>query len=381
LAFYTLGSNDNFVCHYFIGLIGEILPRTGALTRKKQATLAVPGDLDALTGGYIYEKQLLLALRRAGWDVAHLALPGGFPTPSLATVDAVAAAFATLPEDVPVLLDGFLPGATPPEAFAALRAPFVAITHHPLGYETGLDPERAAYLCEVERTNLARATRVVVPSPHTAQVLASDFDVPSKKITVALPGVRRPEPVSIARADPPLILCVGQLVPRKGQDVLLEALARIRHLDWQARLLGYIADDDFAQSLRQQAKALGLEDRVDFAGEVPSETLARHYAEATVFALPTRYEGYGMVFAEALVHGLPIVSCAVGAVPDTVPSDAGILVSEGDTEAFAAALETLLTDEDQRRAMQTAAARHGRALPTWDDTAALVAQVLQSVVA
>lgn len=343
---------------------------------KKQATMAVPGNLDALTGGYIYEKQVLLGLRRAGWDVTHLALPGGFPDPSDDTIDTVARAFAALPENDPVLMDGFLPGAMPPDAFAELRAPFVAITHHPLGYETGLSKDRAAYLCEVERLNLSRAQHVIVPSPHTAQVLVDDFAVPQARITVALPGVPRPESTNAIQADPPLVLCVGQLVPRKGQDVLLAALSRLKHLDWQVRLIGQAVDESFAMCLKDQAKTLRLEDRIEFLGAVQSDVLSKHYSEATVFALPTRYEGYGMVFAEALVHGLPIVSCAAGAVPDTVPTDAGILVPTDDVEAFASALETVLNDHQRRAQMTAAAVRRGQDLPTWDQTAAVVAQAL-----
>lgn len=346
------------------------------MTRKKQATFAVPGDLDALTGGYIYEKQVLLGLRRAGWDVAHLPLPGGFPNPSTETVEIVARALAELPEDQPVLLDGFLTGAMPPEALARLHAPFVAITHHPLGYETGLDADRAVWLCTTERANLARSAHIIVPSPHTAEVLAADFGVPETGVTVAVPGVSRPDKKDIARIQPPLILCVGQLVPRKGHDILLEALAPLTHLRWQARIVGHAVDEEYAAGLKTQAARLGLRDRVTFAGEVPSNELARHYCEASVFALPTRYEGYGMVFAEALVHGLPIVSCTAGAVPDTVPSDAGCLVPPDDPQAFSAALETVLTDPATHASMAAAAQAHGQRLPTWDDTAALVAQAL-----
>lgn len=348
------------------------------MTHKKQATMVVPGDLDALTGGYIYEKQVLFGLRRAGWDMTHLALPGGFPSPSPDVVETVEAALAALPSNVPVLLDGFLPGAMPPDAFAALRAPFVAITHHPLGYETGLDPARSKYLCEVERANLARAHHIIVPSPHTAQVLADDFAVSKDRITVALPGVQQPAAANVPLADPPLILCVGQIVPRKGQDVLLEALSFLKVQDWQALLIGHVADDTYARVLQQKVNALGLRDRVRFLGAVPADELSQHYAEATVFALPTRYEGYGMVFAEALVHGLPIVSCAAGAVPDTVPADAGLLVPPDDPHAFAAALERILGDIELYKRLTAAARQHGRRLPSWDDTAAFVAQALHA---
>jgi glycosyltransferase involved in cell wall biosynthesis len=110
-----------------------------------------------------------------------------------------------------------------------------------------------------------------------------------------------------------------------------------------------------------------------------SGALAGLYRQATVFALATRYEGYGMVFGEALLHGLPIVTCRAGAVPETVPAGAGILVEVDDDQAFAAALRQLLTDPHARAAMAAASARAGHALPRWNETAAVMGQVLDRV--
>ncbi|MEL6206402.1 MAG: glycosyltransferase, partial [Pseudomonadota bacterium] len=151
-------------------------------------TFAVPGDIDALTGGYIYEKSLLFALRDAGWDVAHLRLPGSYPDVTPADEDATIAALTALPADRPILMDGFLTGATDPAKLAQVAAPYVAICHHPLASETGIDPARAARLHEIERANLGRAAHVLVPSPHTAKALARDYGVRAERLTVALPG-------------------------------------------------------------------------------------------------------------------------------------------------------------------------------------------------
>ncbi|MEX5727777.1 glycosyltransferase involved in cell wall biosynthesis [Rhodovulum iodosum] len=346
----------------------------------RQAVFAVPGDLDSVTGGYIYEKQLLLGLRRAGWDVAHLALPGSFPDPTPKDMQVTGDAFAALAPQTPVLLDGFLPGATDPAQLARLRAPFVAVTHHPLALETGLAPGRAAHLYRVERANLARAAHVIVPSAETARTLAADYDVPAARITVAPPGVTRPEAGPEAAAPgPPLILSVGLLVPRKGHDVLLRALAEVADLPWRAVIVGGSPDPACAADLRSLQTALGLDGRVSFAGQVAEDTLGRHFSQAAVFALATRYEGYGMVFAEALVHGLPIVGCSGGAVADTVPAEAALLVPPDDAAGLAWALRRVLADPNARARIAAASARHGAMLPTWDETAGIVAQVLARI--
>ncbi|MGZ2255909.1 glycosyltransferase family 4 protein [Roseobacter sp. A03A-229] len=345
----------------------------------RAATFAIPGDIDTLTGGYIYEKQLLLALRRVGWDVTHLALPGGFPHPTARVVHEIVTRLAALPADRPVILDGFLSGALPPDQLAQMQAPFVAVTHHPLAYETGLAPERAADLMRSEQANLARTAHVIVPSPHTAEILTQDFGVPDSRITVAPPGVLRPAPSPAPRTEVPEILAVGQLVPRKGHDTLLRALAHLTDLPWTASIVGRAGDPAYGAELRALADSLGLKDRVRFTGSLSPHDLAAQYASASIFALATHYEGYGMVFAEAMVHGLPIVTCDGGAVPDTVPPDAGNLVPVGDSTAFATALRRLLTEDDMRRRMSAASARAGRSLPDWEDTARIVSAVLARI--
>ncbi|WP_096788134.1 glycosyltransferase family 4 protein [Rhodobacter sp. CZR27] len=340
-----------------------------------RAVFAIPGDPTRRTGGFLYEWSLLSALNAGGREVAHLRLPAGFPDPDAAETAEAARRLAEVPEGVPVILDGLVHGAIETPALARMRAPLVAMTHHPLALETGLSPARAALLRARETANLALAAHVLVPSPHTARLLVQEYGVPADRITVALPGFPRPE-TGRRPLDPPLILSVGILVPRKGHDVLLSALARIADLDWQARIVGAPYFPGTAEALRAQRDALGLSDRVVFTGELSEAELQSHYRQATLFALATRHEGYGMVFSEALLHGLPIVACATGAVPDTVPAQAGLLLPPDDAGAFAAALRELLEDPGKRARLAEAATRAGAALPQWADTAAVAGAVL-----
>jgi glycosyltransferase involved in cell wall biosynthesis len=115
---------------------------------------------------------------------------------------------------------------------------------------------------------------------------------------------------------------------------------------------------------------------VRLAGRIGRAELDQLYQRACVFALATRHEGYGMVFDEALVHGLPIVSTTAGAVPGTVPRDAGVLVPPDDARSFATALRDLLADETARARRSAAAAQAGAALPTWAKAAERAAAVL-----
>lgn len=342
------------------------------------AAFAIPGDMHRRTGGFIYEARVLRELA-ALRPMRHVELPAGFPDPSGQEMAAAIATLTALPQEEPLILDGLVYGAIDTAGLAQVAAPLVAMIHHPLALETGLDPDRARHLHRTEAANLALAAHVVVPSPHTARILSADYGVEPERITVARPGFDRPPAVTGTKDVPPLILSVGLLAERKGHDVLLAALARIRALPWRAEIVGPVHDDAVARALEAQRDALGLAGRVTFRGSLGEAALEEAYARATLFALATRYEGYGMVLSEALLRGLPMISCRTGAVPETVPEGAGILVGVDDAVGFAAALERLLTDGALRAAMTAAAVAGSRTLPGWQDTAALIGGVLDQL--
>ncbi len=343
--------------------------------------LALPGALETLTGGSFYDRRLVGSLRGAGHGVAVVTLPDGFPDPGAAAMASAVAQLAAQPAGRVVIVDGLAFGALPTAAVAGIAAPLVALVHHPLAMEPGLDPAVAEALWRRERDNLALARHVLVPSGHVAGLLVARYGVPRARIEVLEPGVDRPAAAEVARAVPPLILSVGLLDPRKGHDVLITALEGLGDLDWQAVIAGTPRDAAHVAALEAQLAASPLRGRIRLAGRVSMEERDRLYAQASVFALATRYEGYGIVFNEALLAGLPIVSCRAGAVPDTVPAEAGLLVPPDDPAAFAAALRVVLTDAARRAAMAGAARRAGAALPGWDAVARRAAEVLARVVA
>ncbi|MEO1025161.1 MAG: glycosyltransferase family 4 protein, partial [Pseudomonadota bacterium] len=328
------------------------------------------------TGGYIYDATVLRLLNETGCATKHLELSASFPEPSPSDMTAAFETLAAVPETQPVLIDGLALGAMDPARVAKLSAPIIALVHHPLGLETGLSAERAAYLIQNETEVLKHVAHVIVTSNHVAETLVSKFEVGAERISVAQPGFPR---VTAARApaSPPLILSVGLLAPRKGHDVLIDALARIADLPWQAKIVGRFQDPDFTSTLRTQIAEARLDERIELAGELAPDALQEAYQTASIFALATRYEGYGIVLGEAMTHGLPIVSCRVGAVPETV-GKAAILVPPDDPQAFADALCTLLKNPDAAARASLAQAAH---LPTWQDTVHRIAGVIDRVTA
>lgn len=339
----------------------------------------LPGDPATLSGGYRYDARVIEGLGRRGWAVEVVRLGDSFPHPHVQDMADATRQLASIAPTTPVIIDGLALGAFDSAVLDAITAPVIALVHHPLAAEGHLSDTRRAELLASERKNLARVGHVIVTSPHTRDLLQSDYGVEATRITVIPPGVDRPRHKTLT-ADPPLIVSVGNYVPRKGHDVLLEALSRITHIPWQAVIVGGRHDENYSQALEDLCSQYRLTERVSLAGVVVDDELERLYCAASVFALATRFEGHGMVFDEALVHGLPIVTCETSAVSDTVPRDAGLLVPVDDAEAFARALETVLTDQAVAAAMARASMHSGQRRPAWTETVTAVNAVVHAVI-
>lgn len=347
----------------------------------KRVVFAVPGSLDTPTGGYAYDRRIVAELRRLGWDVECLDIGEGFPSPDEATRSAARSLLLKVPDGQPIVVDGLALGVLPDVAAEiASRHPLLGLVHHPLALEWGLPAERAETLHRSEQAALALVHEVVVTSPTTAKLVASHYGVPADHITVARPG-SDPAPRSRgSRSEVPHLLSVGAVVPRKGFDVLVAALATLAELPWQLTIAGDLTRDlNEAARLDVSISQHKLVGRVAALGAVSSERLAALYDDADVFVLASRYEGYGMAYAEALSHGLPVIGTTAGAIPDTVPQAAGLLVAPGDVAELAEALRRVIAYTELRRRLSEGALASARTLPTWQQSAAIFAAVLEKL--
>ncbi len=339
-----------------------------------KAVFAVPGDLGTPTGGYAYARKILEALP----ELSHLALPPGFPSPSQVELAATREALDAIPADSPILIDGLAFGAFPKALAARYPGRLVALCHHPLGLETGLAPLARIEALEREAAALAEARLVIATSHTTARTLEDELGVDPDRLRVAPPGVERMPRAAVA-GDPPVILSVGSITRRKGMDVLVNALALLKELDWTCRIIGP-DDRDPVHSGRVASLigAAGLEGRILIEGALPDADVAQAFAGADIFALATRYEGYGMVYAEALEAGLPTIGCDAGAVREVV-GDAAALAQPEDPAGFAALLRPLLESPEARREAAAKARARAEHLPRWPYAAGIIAEALAEV--
>lgn len=347
----------------------------------KRFAFAVPGDLATPTGGYSYDKRMIAELERLGWQIDIVNLGDGFPWPDKDTHGEAEARLMMAPEGSTIVADGLALGVLP-EAARRLRPNhvLVALVHHPLALETGLAATQAEILHTSERAALAATKHVIVTSETTAQQLVAGYAVPGDKITVARPGNDAAAFAKGSRDGIVRMLSVGALIPRKGFDVLLAALATLTGLPWQLTIAGdRTRDPQTAARLDADIARYALGGRIAVLGAVSREQLTELYAEADVFVLASRFEGYGMAYAEAIAHGLPVVGTRAGAIPNTVPEGTGILVAPDDPAAFAEALRRVSEDPDERQRLGASARAAAASLPTWQASAQIFARALETV--
>ncbi|MEU9003245.1 glycosyltransferase family 4 protein [Streptomyces sp. NPDC059982] len=158
--------------------------------------------------------------------------------------------------------------------------------------------------------------------------------------------------------DRPVVVCVSRLVPRKGQDTLIEAMPRILAAVPDAVLL-VVGGGPYEADLRALAARGGVADSVVFTGAVPWEELPAHYGAGDVFAMPCRtrrggldVEGLGIVYLEASATGLPVVAGDSGGAPDAVlDGETGWVVRGGSPDEAADRIVALLRDPELRARM------------------------------
>ena len=264
-----------------------------------RVVFAVPGALTIPTGGYAYDVRIIAELRGRGWQVDVLDLGDGFPLPERTNAGRGTRAARRLPRHDPIVIDGLAFGVLP-DAATELAAShrLIALVHHPLALEAGLSPREAEALRHGECRALAAARGVIVTSAFTSRLLIADYAVPPGRVTIVRPGNDRVEPGRGSGQETVSLLAVGAIVPRKGYDVLLAALASLRDLPWRLTIVGDRSRDadtaarldaDLARSNSQTASAARARFPLSSSRRcirVPISLCSRRASRATAWPLP-----------------------------------------------------------------------------------------------
>ncbi|MET3808762.1 glycosyltransferase involved in cell wall biosynthesis [Nakamurella sp. UYEF19] len=243
------------------------------------------------------------------------------------------------------------------------RGQSLVVTVHdavPYTHPETLTPRGAAWHRLMIERAAAIAGALVVPTNAVAAALAeagvggrieviSEGAAPSLKGPVPVAEVERVK-ASFGLPDR-YALVVGTLEPRKGLDILLDAMALGRDPMVPLVVVGQPGWGD--ADVEQEALRRGIADRVLVLGRLPDEELTAVLGGASVEVVPSRSEGFGLPLLEAMSRGIPVVHSDAAALVE-VAGDAGICVPVGDVEALAAAISTVLTDPELAVRLSTA---------------------------
>ena len=360
-------------------------------------SLIVPAPFDTVSGGYGYDRRIVAEVRAAGHAVDVVELTGAFPLTDEAARDSACAAWDRLSPDTRPVIDGLaLPAFQGMEDALTARGA-MGLIHHPVSLETGLHEADRARLEQIEQRLFPRLYRLIVTSAMTADMLATRFHIPPGRIRTVTPGTDDAPRAQWSGGQGTNgqgtsgqgtsgqgsggaaceVLSIGTLIPRKGHDLLLRALARLFDLNWHLTIVGSAErDPPHAHGLMALAGELDVARRVTFAGELEGEALEAAWHGADLFALATQYEGYGMVIAEALKRGLPAIVTNGGAAGHLITPESGCVCPAGDRDQLSKSLRRLIFGVELRQEMAKAAWLAGQTLPSWHARAALFVEAL-----
>ena len=221
----------------------------------------------------------------------------------------------------------------------------------PLWFKLGLLP--VAWFSKMDVLRHLRAEIAV--SKHDATKLRRWYWPVRGKFSVIYHSRITQSALPAAVKREPMILNVGHIAARKGQQVLAEAFAEIapRHPEWKLCLVGHVAEEAVGRQITDIARAHGIEDRIILTG--PREDAIAHMNRAGIYVQPSFKEALGLALQEAMFTGCPAIGSRVGGIPELIDHETtGLLVPAGDARALARSLELLIADAPLRE-------RYGRA--------------------
>jgi len=358
--------------------------------------LVIYGSLETVSGGYLYDRKLVEYLRQQGDQVEIFSIPWRNYPRCLA--DNIMATGRTLRQRLEttaldILLQDEL---NHPSLFwlnrrLHLPAPRIAIVHH-----LRISEPEAAQLLKIslyrwiERSFLQSVNGFIFNSQITAWEVNKLLDGGQQPAVVARPAgdrfnsqITSDEIISRAQAPGPLrLVFLGNLTPRKGLHILLEALQRVPAGRFELAVIGSpTVNPGYARRVQQMARWPALQAGVRFAGALNDDALASELRRAHLLVVPSFYEGYGIAYLEGMGFGLPAIAGQPGGPGEIISHGSdGYLIPAGDSQALAEILVEL--HEDRQRLVELSLAARQRFLtqPGWDETGRLVRQFLETMI-
>lgn len=351
----------------------------------------IPGNINVLTGGYLYMRNVVEYLRAHGVETEVLRIPA-LPFPYLLQLCSNLVFCIRFPRR---RYDAVLEDEMAHPALFLFNHWLKCVTQtkivvivHMVWWKVAKNRLKARYVKFIETQLLKTADRIIANSQYTKAELEA-MRIPGAAIAVVYPGydlpltdTRAPEPREARDRTALKLLTVANITPLKGLDTLIEALQRLREPAVSLEIIGdEQCDPRYSRRLKARVARSGLENRVRFHGRLPPTRLASFYADADIFVLPSHCEAFGIVVAEAMAFGLPIVATRCGGIPELVTDgENGFLVPPNDGESLARAIQTLTADPALRARYGRRSSEKARNLNTWAECGKQISALIAATI-
>jgi glycosyltransferase involved in cell wall biosynthesis len=354
--------------------------------------LLIYGDINSISGGYLYNRQLLSYLRNHGEQVQIFSLPlPGFWQQWTANFSGLlykqiaAAKLDVLIEDAMVHPSVLLLNR---RLAAQLNLPVVALLHllssedrHPLG--------TAPFYRVIERRFLRSVSGIIANSQTTLMQTTALLGKHLPAHCVAVPAADHfaSAPISTAtvvqralQTGPLHILAVGNVIRRKGLHVLIKALSVLPAHDFKLTVVGRLdMQPHYVRYIQNLIQQLQLTEVIQFSGALPTAEVAALYRQHQLLVLPSAYESYGIVYVEAMQFGLPAIGTTTGAAWEIIRNgENGYLINPEDWRELAQLLQNLQADRQLLLRLSTNALAAFALQPTWAESGERIRRFLYS---
>jgi glycosyltransferase involved in cell wall biosynthesis len=354
--------------------------------------LIIYGSLDTISGGYLYDRQLVRCLQQQSDEVQLISLPWTrYGNHLLHNID------PTIQQQLrdssfDLLLQDEL---NHPSLFWLnsrlqhhLSFPIVSIVHHLRSSE-----KHPSLLLELYRRIERQYLRTIdgfIFNSKTTRTAVADLLQKQKPHVIAYPAadhnrskVDRALVKKRAHAPGPLrLIFVGNIIPRKGCHFLLRALTELPKESWQLEIVGDLTvDAKHVRQLKIQASASAISENIHWHGRLSDADLARLLTNSQLLVLPSTYEGFGIVYLEGMNHGLPAIATTSGAAHEIITDGVnGFLVPADCPAALAGHIQTLNDDRSLLAQQSLAALDRAQNHPSWEKSMAAVRQFLVEMI-
>jgi len=334
--------------------------------------LIIYGSLDTLSGGYLYDRNLVEYLRAQGDTVGIISLPWRNYVAHL--TDNI---HFRLPSNLDILIQDEL---NHPSLIAANRGkhlyPIISLVHHLRSSEFRPKWKNAIYRM-VEKKYLQSVDGFIFNSQTTERVVNSLIENSMPSVLAYPPTDRFGDPISEteiierAKSNPLRILFLGNVINRKGLHTLLDALLILHPSQFILDIVGSLTSEpDYAKQMQEYVAANNLSSFILFHNSLNKEPLIEKLRQAHVLVVPSSYEGYGIVYLEGMCFGLPAIGTTAGAASETINDGIdGFLIESGNVDSLAHRLKLLHEKREVLIRMSLAARERYLRQPRWEETA------------